>query len=262
MQQNSSDKDIASRWDGSAAMWARTVRAGGDIYREVVNNPAFFKFLGSIRDKKVLDLGCGEGYNTRILAKKGAKVTGIDFSKELIKLAVEKEKEGKLGIKYCCRNAANLSIFKDNSFDVIVSFMALMDMRDLQSVCNEVRRVLKPKGRFVFSILHPCFNRWKSELGWEKDEKGNPLYYKIDNYFDEGLKEIVFTLGMGRVTLPKKILTFHYTLTSYFKSIHQAGMSVSRLEEVRPTKSAIKRYPKLKKKLRIPDFMIIEARKR
>ncbi|MCK4352719.1 class I SAM-dependent methyltransferase [candidate division WOR-3 bacterium] len=194
MRKKLSDKDIALRWDAGAKVWARTVRAGGDIYREEVNNPAFFKFLGPIKGKKVLDLGCGEGYNTKILAKKGAKITGIDFSKELIKLTIDKEEKEKLGIKYYCQNAADLSIFKDNSFDVVVSFMALMDTSDLQSAFKEVRRVLKPEGRFVFSILHPCFNRWKLDLGWEKDKDGNPLYYKIDNYFDEGQKEIIFTL--------------------------------------------------------------------
>ncbi|MCK4352720.1 hypothetical protein KAW65_04855 [candidate division WOR-3 bacterium] len=66
---------------------------------------------------------------------------------------------------------------------------------------------------------------------------------------------------MGRVTLPKKMLTFHYTLTSYFNSIKQSGMDISRLEEVKPTESAIKKYPRFKRMLRIPIFVIIETRK-
>lgn len=214
------NEEISARWDAVARAWAETVRSGGDIYREAVNNPAMFRMLGTVEGKWILDLGCGEGYNTRILAERGAKVVGIDASKELIELARAKEEEEPLGIEYHVADAARLSMLKDESFDIVVAFMSLMDILGLESALREVGRVLKRGGRFCFSIIHPCFERFRDDLGWEKDEKEQRLYYKVDDYFDEGPKEFVFTLGGGKVTLPGKMVHFHRTLTTYFHALH------------------------------------------
>ncbi|MFQ6090824.1 MAG: hypothetical protein ACE5LD_05235 [Candidatus Bipolaricaulia bacterium] len=70
------DEEISARWDAAAGVWAETVRSGGDINREAVNNPAMFKMLGTVKGKRILDLGCGEGYNARLLASEGQKSSG------------------------------------------------------------------------------------------------------------------------------------------------------------------------------------------
>jgi len=253
--------DLVTRWDAVARTWAETVRNGGDINREAVTGPAMFRMLGPVKGKRVLDLGCGEGYSARILAKQGAKVVGIDASKEMIELAREKEREEPLGIKYHVADAAWLSMFAHSSFDIVVAFMSLMDIPDLDGALREVSRVLKKGGRFLFSITHPCFVRFRDDLGWEKDEKGRKLCYRVDDYFDEGPKEFVFTLGCGRVTLPVKMINFHRTLTTYFRALHKAELVAVRLEEPRPSSEVLTRYPQLEDLLRIPNFMIIEARK-
>ena len=69
-----SEEDVARYWDGNANPWADEVRKGYDIARERLNNPAFLEFIGDLRGKQVLDAGCGEGYNSRILARRGARV--------------------------------------------------------------------------------------------------------------------------------------------------------------------------------------------
>jgi len=255
------NKEVSARWDAAAQVWAETVRSGGDIYREAVNNPAMFGMLGPVKGKRILDLGCGEGYNTRLLAERGAEVVGIDVSQELIELARVKEKEEPLGIEYHVADAAWLSMLKDESFDIVVAFMSLMDIPDLEGAVHEVNRVLKRGGRFLFSITHPCFDRFRDDLGWEKDEKEQRLYYKVDDYFAEGPKEFVFTLGGGKVILPGKMIHFHRTLTTYFHVLHKAGLAVTRLEEPRPSQAALERYPQMEDLLRIPSFMVAEARK-
>ncbi|MCJ7635298.1 methyltransferase domain-containing protein, partial [Candidatus Bathyarchaeota archaeon] len=77
---------IAKQWDDAAEAWADFVRQGKDYFRDELNNPAAFRLVGNVKGQLVLDLACGEGYNTRILARKGAKVTGVDFSTKLIDL--------------------------------------------------------------------------------------------------------------------------------------------------------------------------------
>jgi len=73
-------ESMKKEWNDAAESWVDFVRKGKDYYRDELNNPATFGLTGDVRDRLVLDLACGEGYNTRILARKGAKVAGVDFS--------------------------------------------------------------------------------------------------------------------------------------------------------------------------------------
>jgi 2-polyprenyl-3-methyl-5-hydroxy-6-metoxy-1,4-benzoquinol methylase len=82
----SSLEDLARYWDDNAAAWAREVRRGHDVAREFLNNPAFLALIGGLRGRQVLDAGCGDGYNTRILARAGAHMTGVDLSARMIGL--------------------------------------------------------------------------------------------------------------------------------------------------------------------------------
>jgi 2-polyprenyl-3-methyl-5-hydroxy-6-metoxy-1,4-benzoquinol methylase len=64
--------EVKQYWDGNAAAWTKLARAGYDVYRDYLNTPAFFKMLPSVNGLSGLDIGCGEGHNTRLLAKCGA----------------------------------------------------------------------------------------------------------------------------------------------------------------------------------------------
>lgn len=84
--------DLSGEWDDASESWANFVRGGKDYYRDEMNNPAAFKLIGNVRNKRVLDLSCGEGYNARLLAERGARVVGVDFSEKMIELAKQTEK--------------------------------------------------------------------------------------------------------------------------------------------------------------------------
>ena len=86
-QETFTEGEVARHWDDNADVWTEHVRKGWDSYREHLNNPAFLKLIGNLNGKTVLDAGCGEGYNTRIFARMGAKMTGIDVSPRLIEHA-------------------------------------------------------------------------------------------------------------------------------------------------------------------------------
>ena len=153
-----SDEDsIRKEWNDAAESWMDFVRKGKDYYREGLNNPAAFELIGDIAGLTVLDLACGEGYNTRILAGKSAKVTGIDFSEKMIEFAKQEEEKEKLGICYKVMNATDLHEFSNNHFDLVTCFMSLQDIKNYKSAISEVARVLRNQGRFVFSLPHPCF---------------------------------------------------------------------------------------------------------
>ena len=150
-------ENIEKEWNDAAESWVDFVRKKKDYYRDYLNNPATLKLIGDVKGQIVLDLACGEGYNTRMLARKGANVTSADFSEKLIELARQEETRETLGICYHVLDATDLKEFSNTHFDLITCFMSLQDIENYRKAICEVTRVLKNRGRFVFSILHPCF---------------------------------------------------------------------------------------------------------
>lgn len=252
-------------WDEAAESFSAFVREGKDYFRDALNNPPSFRLIGNVKGKRVLDLACGEGYNTRILAKKEAVVVGVDFSEKLIELARHLETKEKLGIVYYVADAANMEKIQSNHFDIVTCFMALQDIEYYKEAISEVARVLKENGRFIFSIPHPCFEGHVVKDGenitnWIYEDGTTEKSFVIRQYFGIGKNEVQW--DMERIAKPFKTTAFHRTLTDYFQSLHQSGLLVSRLVEPRPTLKVVSKYPSLRKRLRIPHSVVIEAIKK
>lgn len=252
-------------WDEAAESFSDFVREGKDYFRDALNNPATFQLIGKIKGKKVLDLACGEGYNTRVLAKKGATVVGLDFSEKLIELARHLETKERSGIIYYVSDATDMEKIQSNHFDLVTCFMALQDIEHYKQAIFEVARVLRENGRFIFSIPHPCFTGHvvkdgESVTGWIYEDGRQDRSFVIRQYFGIGKYEVQWE--MERIVKPFRTTAFHRTLTDYFQSLHQSGLLVSRLAEPRPTLKVVSKYPSLRKRLRIPQSIIIEAVKK
>jgi len=239
---------VADVWDAATEGWVDFVRTGKDYWRDGVNNPTTFRLIGNVRGKTVLDLACGEGYNTRILARKGAKVTGVDHSQKLISFARMEERKEPLGIRYYWMDANRLSGMSDASFDLVTCFMALHDIENYEGAVAEVARVLIHGGRFVFSIMHPCF----------EDMVVNGVRINAaERYFDKVQYPVEW--NMNRLTKPFKTVSFHRSLTDYSLVLAKSGFLISRLVEPRPTKEAIQKHPNLRNVLTKPQSIVFEA---
>ncbi|MDN4525993.1 class I SAM-dependent methyltransferase [Fictibacillus sp. NE201] len=105
---------------------------------------------------KMLDAGCGAGYLSRFLARRGASVTSIDYSKKMLEIAKGKTPK-ELDIIFHHGNCERLNFLDDCAFDIIVSNMVIQDLADYEAALSEMLLLLKNGGYFVFSILHPCF---------------------------------------------------------------------------------------------------------
>jgi 2-polyprenyl-3-methyl-5-hydroxy-6-metoxy-1,4-benzoquinol methylase len=243
-------------WDKIVPKWAEVVRNKGDLFREALTLPHTLKILGNLKGKKLLDLACGEGYNTRILAQKGVReLVGIDGSYKMIELAQKTEQEQPLGIKYYPSDAGKMKVLKDSYFDIAVSFMAIMDMEKLPPVAKEIYRVLKKQGKFVFSIPHPCFNTLQGHSWWIKE--GDYQYRGVDNYSKREKQNVEFTLGAGKYNLGR-MTVLHRTLADYINPFAKAGLFISKMCEAIPTKEEIRKYPRLEKHRRMPAVIIFE----
>ena len=242
------DEEVARYWDENADMWTEQVRKGWDAYREYFNNPAFFAFIGDIKGKKLLDAGCGEGYNTRLLAKKGSRVVGIDISKKMIEYAREREQKEPLGIRYEVASFSNLSLLDDEYLDVIVSFMALMDGPDYERALKELFRVLRKKGELIISITHPCF--LTKGLEWIGDVDTNNVKLVVSNYFDDKPWVEHWRFSQAPILEDVRLFavpSFPRTLTLYINTLIKTGFVLKEIEEPRPTEEACKTYPWLKR---------------
>src|SRR3989344_1619277 len=139
-----------SEWDRAAAFWDAEAGEKGIWHQEHDIDPVVLKVLGGVRNKRILEIGCGNGYFSRMLARRGAKVIGTDLSSKLIGFALMREKEKPLGIRYLVRDAAHLRDLKTKSFDIVTGNMCLMDIADAKAAIREASRVLRRNGRFVF----------------------------------------------------------------------------------------------------------------
>ena len=225
----------------------------GDTHRVVLLNPVLFDLLGEVRGKRILDAGCGEGYLSRLLARRGANVLGIDYARKMLEIA-GKRTPTEMAVEYRHGNFEDLSFLDDASFDIIVSNMALQDLCDYESAIKEAHRLLAPDGRFVFSISHPCFDT--SESGWVRDDEGRKLHWKVDKYFCEGAyrEDWPGFVWDGQVV-------FHRTLTSYFQAILKTGFSIEAVVEPKPAEEMLKKYPAFKDDFRMCHFIVFKLRK-
>ena len=258
------DAAVSRYWDGNAAAWTQQVRMGYDLYREKINNPAMFGLLGDLSGKDVIDLGCGEGYNTRRLARGAQSVHGVDISDRMIRFARQSEQEEPLGIEYHVASFSNLSSVASQTFDVAVSFMAFMDGADYAGAIAETARVLRRGGTLVFSILHPCFAT--PELGWLRNELGEEDRLTVGQYFARatGVDEWSFTRSPIAADLPPfQVPRFHRTLSDYLNPLCRNGFCIEQIVEPQAAEPDFNAYPFLAKWSRHAAlFLHVKAKKR
>lgn len=248
------DEDlVAAAWDGNAATWAAHVRAGYDLYRELFTWPAFLELLpgDGLAGSAVVDLGCGEGENTRRLARLGVRMTGVDISAGMIAAARGAEAAAPLGIRYEVGSISRLDGFPDASFDAAVSTMALMDGPDLAGAFRAAHRVLRPGGSLTFSVLHPCFMA-PGFAGWSRDREGRETHLAVGGYFSQApdVERWRFSKAPTEVAAgvePFTVPRFPHLLSDYVNGLVGAGFRVERLVEPRPSEAAAVEHPWLRR---------------
>lgn len=189
------------------------------------NVDVMLRTLGDVAGLQVCDLACGEGYLARALTARGAHVTGIDLSENL--LAHARRQSAQANITYIRDDARTLASVEEATFNVVICNMALMDIPDLDATMSTVHRILKPGGVFVYCILHPCFET-PFDAGnppHEVDDDGNVVAIRITQYRTEGKW---FSDGSGiRGTLG----SIHRMLSTYLNTLIQAGFTIAELQE-------------------------------
>lgn len=187
-----------------------------------LSDDAFAELVGIVSGQHVCAVACGTGRETRYLAEQGAIVTGVDLSEKPIEIARGREASDPQGIAYSIGNAHNLEGLADGAFDVVVCYMALMDIPRLDLALSSIARVLKPGGWFVFAITHPCFK--PPAYGEITDHVNGSVRRTVGRYFDEGLWD-----GPNTRYLPTR--AYHRTLSTYVNALCAAGLTIEQMRE-------------------------------
>jgi len=182
---------------------------------------ALLELLGPVKGQRVLDLACGHGLITRHLARQGADVVGIDISDPLIAAARHREAKEPLGVTYVRDDVSSPDLLSTDTFDAATCNFGLSDIDDLANAFANVARLLKPGGRFVFSILHPCFPGGGEVSGsWPADS----------GYYDERWWRADGSLS----TIRNRVGANHRTISTYLNGLLDAGLAIDRVGEPPP----------------------------
>jgi 2-polyprenyl-3-methyl-5-hydroxy-6-metoxy-1,4-benzoquinol methylase len=210
-------------WEKSAGWYDGIIGAqGSEIYRRIVI-PGALGLLKPAPGERVLDLGCGQGVFARALANKGCEVTGIDASPSLLKRA--REYASREPIHYVARDAAHLHGL--GPFDAISAILAVQNMSHLATVSRAAAAVLRPGGRMLWVINHPCF-RIPRQTSWGWDEEKKIQYRRLDAYASMLSIPIVMHPGKAK---SESTVSFHHGLEALLRFAFDAGFLLAGLDE-------------------------------
>jgi 2-polyprenyl-3-methyl-5-hydroxy-6-metoxy-1,4-benzoquinol methylase len=240
--------ETEQEWASIASFWIQRCR-DGEPNREGMLDRWMLDALGDVAGLRIVDLGCGEGRFCRMLGRGGASsVVGIDRCKELIEEAVAQRVSDVED--YVVGRMETLDSVEDGSFDVAVSYVSLVDVADLDAVIASSYRVLKPGGRFVVCNLAPMGTAVNRRI---TDPDGTRTAFRVDHYLDESPR-VATILG-------HTLTNYHRSLSTYVNGFLKVGYVLLGIQEPRPAKEDLTRYPELTNELRAPGFIIYDLQR-
>lgn len=221
-------------WNAKAAFWDEQMGEEGNAFQRLLVGPATERLLALRADELVLDVACGNGAMARRLAAIGARVVACDFSEVFIERARARTTV-ELGerITYTVADATNegqLLALAEGRFDAVVCNMAFMDIAALAPLLRAALRLLKPQGRFVFCVTHPCFNHPSHHKLAEEEDRGGQIVVTYSIKTARYLRPTV-AKGGGMPGEPEPHYYFHRSLSDLLAECFGAGFVLDGLEE-------------------------------
>lgn len=221
-------------WDEISGWWDDTI-GDGNTAQDYLIEPTQERLLELRRGERVLDIACGAGRFTRRMADNGAIITAVDHSKNFIKRARARSRDYDGKIDYKVVNAADadaLANLAETPFDAAVCTMGLMDMAVISPLAMALPQLLKPGGRFVFSVLHPAFNSDGTRNTLEREFTADGVKERFAVWVPEYLKTRAY-LSIGIDGQPRPHRYFHRPIHQLLRVFLDAGFVLSAFEEPR-----------------------------
>lgn len=209
----------------------------------------FKTLFPDLRDKTVLDLGCGYGWHCKYAVECGAKqVLGIDLSERMIHEAKEKNNDSKIIYRVCGLDDYD---YPADSFDCVISNLVLHYIADIDTIFRKIYLTLKSEGIFLLNIEHPVFTAGVNQ-DWVYDSSGKPQHWPVDNYFYSG-ERVTHFLG-------ENVTKQHHTLTQILMGLINAGFRLEAVHEAMPSADMMG-ITGISDEMRRPMMLLIKALK-
>lgn len=213
--------------------------------------PTLFALLPDLKEKKVLDLGCGYGEHCMEYVKKGAKkVVGIDISEKMLEVAGRENAAPE--IEYIRMPMEDIGQL-EGKFDVVISSLALHYVEDFKGVVSNIYDLLQPGGFFIFSQEHPMNTCHTMGDRWTRDENGKKLHVNISNYAVEKENESSWFID--------GIKKYHRMFSTIVNTLVESGFTIERMVEPVPDEELLKKFPEHSDLFHKPDFLVIKVKK-
>ncbi len=226
------NQETRRAWELNASFWDCRMGEGNDFINLLVW-PATEKLLAPHQGERILDIACGNGLSSRRLAEAGADVIAFDFSEAMVEIARNRPSAGKGSIEYSVLDATDydaMVALGQGGFDAALCNMALFDIADISPLFLVLARLLGPRGRFVFSIIHPCFNNpYSVHMGELEDREGELVTtysVKISLYMTPYSRP-----GLAIRGQPTPHLYFHRPIGEVLRAGFEAGFMLDGFEE-------------------------------
>jgi 2-polyprenyl-3-methyl-5-hydroxy-6-metoxy-1,4-benzoquinol methylase len=226
------NEETRAMWNQKASFWDERMGDGNDFHRLLVS-PAAERLLNLQPGETVLEIACGNGVFSRRMAQLGVHVIATDFSAQFLERARARTTEHAGRIDYRLLDATHeeqIVALGKQRFDAAVCTMAIMDIAEIDPLMRGIRQVVKPAGRFVFALTHPCFNHSGMTLCAEANDSNGEivttLSIKVTHYLHPGPQKSVGMLGE-----PAPHYTFDRPLYILFNACFRAGLVLDGLEE-------------------------------
>lgn len=236
-------------WEAEAENWIAWARQPDHdafhLYRDQ------FLQLVPAAGRNTLEVGCGEGRVARALVSRGHCVTGIDASPSLIRAARDVDQQS----TYLVADATRLP-FADQSFDLVVAYNSLMDIREMHRAVQEAGRVLTAEGRFCICVTHPM-----TDAGEFAGREADATFEIRGSYLEDRVPPYAGQL-VERAGLRMTFDSLRYSLEEYAQALFSAGFVIEALREPSPPATEVAQDPSKQRWRRIPNFLMLRAAKR
>jgi SAM-dependent methyltransferase len=204
------------------------------------------ELLPGLNGRDVVDLGCGFGAFARWAAKRGARVDAFDISQRMLARATELTPDS-AAITYQ-RADLNEVQLRAGAYDLAYSALTLHYLSDLARLFATVHRALRSDGLLVLTVEHPIYTAPTTLDFVESDGR---RVWPLDQYGEEGVRQ--------RDWLAPGVLKQHRTLGTWINSLIDAGFSIKRVIDWRPSPEQIAARPQLADEVERPMFLVIAA---
>ena len=225
------DHSTRDAWESNSVWWDRRYGEGNDFQNRLIG-PVVEELLDLKSKERVLDIACGNGAFARRMAALGASVVGVDFSRPFLECARSRS-PGRENIVYKLLDVTDregLLSLGEARYDAAVCNMALMDMEEIDPLAEVLSRLLAPGGRFVFSVLHPCFTNGSCRMQVEQEDRSGTIAttrsIKVTRYISPFSSQ-----GTGIIGQPVPQWYFHRPLRVLIGVFLSAGFVCDALEE-------------------------------